>query len=272
LRLKEKKIKGVIMLKRLLLSITLILTLGAFVNADETAQNAAPEALNIAVADDFAPVAEELGKEFTHMSGIPVNFTTGSSEELLQMIKKGGQFDVYMSANTNYPVDLEKSGFTDGSPEIYAIGSLALYAKGKKLTHNGLDVLQPGGFSKLGVADPKMSPYGVAAIETLKKLQIYEQVQGQIVYADDVEKVLKMAESGEVDAGLVAYGDLSDELKLKAWIVPGRMHSHIEQSMVALKNANAAATKKWMMFIESDTAKNILVSSGFGVTNVEEVE
>jgi len=260
------------MLKRILLSITLILTLGAFVNADETAQNAAPEVLNIAVADDFAPVAKELGKEFTHMSGIPVNFTTGSSEELLQMIKKGEQFDVFMSANTDYHVDLEKSGFTEGSPEIYAIGSLALYAKGKELTHNGLDVLQPGGFSKLGVANPKMSPYGVAAIETLKKLQIYEQVQNQIVYGDSAGKVLQMAESGEVDAGLVAYGDLSDELKSKAWIVPGRMHSHIEQSMVALKNGNAAATKKWMMFIESDTAKNILISSGFGVTNVEEVE
>lgn len=260
------------MLKRILLSITLLLAFAAFVNADETAQNPAPEGLNIAVADDFAPVAKELGQEFTHMSDIPVNFTTGSSEELLQKIKNGEQFDVYMSANTDYPEDLEKTGYTDGSPEIYAIGSLALYAKGKELTHNGLDVLQPGGFSKLGVADPKMSPYGVASIETLKKLQIFEQVQGQIVYADDVEKVLKMAESGEVDAGLVAYGDLSDELKSKAWIVPGRMHSKIEQSMVALKNGNAAATKKWMMFIESDTAKNILISSGFGVTNVEEVE
>jgi molybdate transport system substrate-binding protein len=260
------------MLKRLLLSITLFLIMAVFVNADETAQNAAPEALNIAVADDFAPVAKEIGKEFTYLSGIPVNFTTGSSEELLQKIKKGEQFDVFMSGNTDYPVDLEKSGFTDGSPEIYAVGSLALYSKGKELTHNGLDVLQPGGFSKLGVADPKMSPYGVAAIETLKKLQIYEEVQGQIVYADNVEKVLKMAESGEVDAGLVAYGDLSDKLKSKAWIVPGRMHSHIEQSMVALKNGNAAAIKKWMMFIESDTTKNILISSGFGVTNVEKGE
>jgi molybdate transport system substrate-binding protein len=260
------------MLKRILFLITVILAMGAFVNADETAQNAAPEALNIAVADDFAPVAQELGKEFAHLGGMPVKFTVGSSEELLQMIKKGEQFDVFMSANTDYPVDLEKSGLTEGSPEVYAIGSLALYAKGKELTHNGLDVLQPGGFTSLGVAEPKMSPYGVAAVETLKKLEIYEQVQNQIVYGDSAEDVLRMVEAGKVEAALVSYGDLGDEQKSKAWIVPGRMHTPIEQSLVALKGGNPAATQRWITFIESDTAKSILVSSGYGITNVEKVE
>jgi molybdate transport system substrate-binding protein len=263
------------MLKQLLLTIAIVIGIGsAITHADENAQKDAPqvEALNLAVAADFAPTAESLGKEFTTLTGIAVKITSDSSGALLQMIKKGSQFDVYMSANTHYPVILQKEGYTDGSPLIYAIGSLALYAKGKELTHSGLDLLQPGGFSKLAVANPKGSPYGVAAKETLKKLGIYEQVQSQLVYADNIAKALEMVESGQVEAGLVSYGDLSDEQKSKAWIVPGRMHNPIKQSQVALKGGNAAAAQKWIKFVESDTAKNVLMSSGYGVTNVEEVK
>ena len=260
------------MLKQFVLTFAIIIGFGSvFGIADENTQQTNSQTLRVAVADDFAPVAEKLGKEFTYLSKIPVSITSGSSEELVQKIKGGEQFDVFMSDNVNYPVDLEKTGYTDGSPKIYTVGSLALYVKGKKLTHNGIDVLQPGGFSKLGIADPKASPYGVASVETLKKLGIYEQVQNQIVSSDNVEKVLEMVESGEADAGLVAYGDLSDEQKSVVWIVPGRMHEQIRQALVALKGGNAAASQKWIMFIESDTAKNVLISSGFGVTNVEEV-
>lgn len=261
------------MLKQFVLIFAFILAASSTVTvADENAEKEVPQTLNVAVAADFAPVAEKLGKEFTYLSNIPVKFTSGSSEELLQKIKGGEQFDVFMSDNTDYPLDLEKSGQTEGSPKIYAVGSLALYVKGKELTHKGLDVLQPGGFTKLAIANPQDSGYGVAAIETLKKLEIYEQVQSQIVYADDVEKVLEMVETKEADAGLVAYGDLSDDQKSVAWIVPGRMHSKIMQSLVALKGGNAVATQKWIKFVESDTAKNVLISSGFGVTNVEEVK
>lgn len=260
------------MLKKLVLTFAIIIGFGsAMAHADEAVkEEAAP--LNVAVAADFASTAEGIGKEFTAITGVPVKITSDSSEALLQMIKKGEQFDVYMSSNTNYPIDLEKSGYTEGSPKIYAIGSLALYAKGKELTHSGLDLLQPGGFTKLAVANPKDSPYGVASVETLKKLEIYEQVQSQIVYTDNVHKALEMVESGEIEAGLVSYGELSDEQKSKAWIVPGRMHNHINQSLVALKGSNSAMAQKWIKFMESETVKNMLISSGYGVTNVEEVK
>lgn len=262
------------MLKNLILTFAVIIGFGAVMaDADEKASQSAAEAapFNVAVSSDFAPIAEIIGKEFTHITSVPVKITSGSSQALLQKIKNGEQFDVYISSNTNYPLDLEKTGFTEGSPKIYAIGSLALYAKGKELTHSGLDLLQPGGFTKIAIADPKSSTYGAASIETLKKLEIYEQVEGQIVYADNVNKALEMVESGDIEAGLVSYGELSDEQKSKAWIVPGRMHSHINQSLVALKASSPALTQKWIKFMESDTVKNILISSGYGVTNVEEV-
>lgn len=260
------------MLKKLVLTFAIIIGLGsAIASADESAQKEVTQTLNLAVASAFASTAETIGKEFTTLTGTPVKITSGSSEALLQRIKMGEVFDVYMSDNTNYPIDLEKSGYTAGSPEIYAIGGLALYAKGKELTHTGLDLLQPGGFTKLVVANPKDSPYGVASIDTLKKIKIYEQVQSQIVYADTVDKALEMVESGEIEAGFVAYGDLGDEQKSVVWIVPGRMHKHIEQSLVAVKGGNPVLSKKWIQFMESDTVKNILISSGYGVTNVEKV-
>lgn len=258
------------MFKQILISLTLIMGLSAgAVNAQETTSFVKP--LSVAVASGFAPTAERLGKEFTTLTGISVKITSGSSQELLQKIKKGAQFDVYMSANTNYPLDLQKTGFTDGSPYLYALGTLALYAKGKEISHNGLDILQPGGFTKLVIPDPKQSPYGVAAIETLKKLQIYEQVQSQIVYADNALEAYQMVDSGQVEAGLISYGDLKEGQTSQAWIVPGRMHKPIKQAQVAVKGASPEASK-WIKFIETDTAKNILISQGYGVTNVEEVK
>jgi len=260
------------MLKQLLLAITILLGLGSvFTNADENAQKKVTETLNLAVASDFAPTTEQLGKEFTTLTGISVKITSDSSEALLQMIKKGSQFDVYMSSNTNYPVVLSEEGYTNESPVIYAIGTLALYAKGKALTHTGLDLLVPGGFSKLAVANPKESQYGAAAVETLKKLGIYKDVEAQLVYSDDVVKTLQMVESGKIEAGLIAYANLSDEQKSKAWIVPGRMHDPIKHAQVTLKGGNAAASEKWIKFLETDTSRNVMMSAGFGITNMEEV-
>ncbi|MEM7009763.1 MAG: substrate-binding domain-containing protein, partial [Thermodesulfobacteriota bacterium] len=85
-------------------------------------------------------------------------------------------------------------------------------------------------------------------------------------------KALEMVESGQVEGGLVSYGDLSDEQKMNAWIVPSRMHNPIKQAMVAIKGGDAEASAKWMKFMESDTAKNVLMSSGYGITNVEVVK
>ena len=258
------------MIKQFLIIFALILGLSTgAVNAQQDTSPKKP--LSVAVAASFSPVAEKLGKEFTAVTGIPVNFTTGSSQELLQQIKKGAQFDVYMSANTNYPLDLQKTGFTEGSPYLYALGTLALYAKGKEISHNGLDLLQPGGFTKLVIADPKNAPYGVAAVETLKKLEIYEQVKGQLVYADNALKAYEMVDSGQVEAGLISYGDLKEGQTSQAWIVPGRMHNPIKQAQVALKGSGPNA-ENWIKFMETDTAKNILIFSGYGVTNIEEVK
>lgn len=258
------------MIKQLLIIFALILGLStASINAQESRTLKQP--LVVAVASDFAPTAELLGKEFTAITGTRVKIVSGSSVDLIRQITKGAEFDVFMSDNASYPLQLQNAGYADESPYLYALGTLALYAKGKNISHNGLDLLQPGGFTQLAVADPKNAPYGVAAIETIKKLGIYDQVQSQIVYADDVVKVLEMVESGKVEAGLVSYGDLSEDQRSQAWVVPSRMHKPIKQAQVALKGSGPDA-QKWIKFIETDTAKNILISSGYGVTNVEEVK
>ena len=99
------------MLKQFLLTLVIVIGFGSVItSADEVAQKQASQVapLNLAVTADFAPTAETIGKEFTTLTGVPVKITSDSSEALLQEIKKGTQFDVYMSANTNYPIDLER--------------------------------------------------------------------------------------------------------------------------------------------------------------------
>ncbi len=225
------------------------------------------EPVKIAVSSSFMPTAELLANEFTANTGIAVDFTSGTEQELVNMIRKSGDFDVFMSSDTNHPQGLIDEGLAqEGGYYIYALGTLALYSKSWKVNWTGVKYLKSGQFSRLAIANPEGSRYGKAAIETMEALEVYPGISSKLVYTEDESESLELVETRQADAGFIAYTELSDREKRWAWVVPAPLHEPIKQAAVLLKKDPVQEhSKLWMGYLRTDPAKSIIRQSGYSV-------
>ena len=226
------------------------------------------DGLTLAVAADFAQTAKRLGEDFEARTNIAVRITSGASGTLTEEIREGGEADVFMSANTQYPKELVAENLAIPDPIVYAYGTIALYATDRDLSSSGKRALESGDFAKIAVADPKHAPYGQATIETLTKLGLMEKLQGTIVYAKSIAQALEMVKTGEVNAAFVAFPDLARIEATRAWLVPETMHKPIKQAAVQLTAApHPVHAEKWTIYIEGDIAKRIIRYAGYRINN-----
>lgn len=141
--------------------------------------------VRLAVAADFAGAAQRLADDFTTRTGIPVTMQSGASGELAARIRSGAAFDVFLSANTEFPRQLIEERLAAPGPIIYALGTIALFDRHRDLSMDGETVLSSGAFRRLAVADPSKAPYGLASFETLGWM-IASAVKSCECTADDV--------------------------------------------------------------------------------------
>jgi len=223
--------------------------------------------VQVAVASEFAPTAKLLIKDFTTQTGIAVEIKSGTNGELVEMIREGGDFDVFMSSDTKYPMELIDEGRALGEGyAIYALGTVALYSISWKVNWTGVKYLKSGQFTRLAIANPKQNRYGKAAIETMEILEVYPGISGKLVYTEDESGALEYVETKKVDAGFIAYAELSDRDKRWAWIVPAALHEPIEQGAVLIKKDQIKEPSKlWMGYLRGDSAKSIIRQSGYSV-------
>ena len=218
--------------------------------------------LRIAVASNFAPTLDKIAREFTKESGIPITIIPGSTGKLFAQIKQGAPFDVFLSADQERPklLELEKlatSRFT------YAIGQLALWSKYLKV--NDLSILETE-ISHIAIANPKLAPYGKACKETLTAIKVWNKVNHKIVIGENVSQAFQFADSGNAEVAFIA---LSQALQAKGsyWTIPQKFHEPIKQDACIIKESKH--TLAFIKFLRSDTAKEILKSSGYLNTNVK---
>jgi len=231
--------------------------------ADSSSAHSA--AVRIAVAADFAKVAEHLADDFIARSGIRVTVTSGASGALTNQIRSGKEFDVFLSADTGFPHQLIKEGLaTSPEPVVYALGTIGLFSRDGDLSTRGESLLTSGAFSKLAVADPAKAPYGRAAMQTLKGLGLRDRLKGTLVFSANVAKTLKLVETGNADAGFVAFPDLDPGQAARAWLVPSRMHKPIRQAAVLLTRArDRNSANRWMQYLFSDSARRMIRDAGY---------
>ena len=191
------------------------------------------KSIKLAVAADFAETAERLGDDFTDRTGITVIVTSDSSGALVIQIQSGAVFDAFLSADTDFPRQLIMEGLAIPEPVLYAIGKLALYSLDLDLSTDGPALLAAGTFPRLAVADPEKAPYGRAAIQTLESLGLFDELEETLVFGENVGMTLKLVETGDADAGFVAFPDIESN-QAGAWVVPEDMHDPIEQEAVVL--------------------------------------
>lgn len=228
-----------------------------------SARAGADEAL-IAVAANFARTAETLAEAYEAESGHTISLSSGSTGQLHTRILQGAPYDAFLSADALRPSLLEHYGFgVGGSRFTYAVGRLAVWsADPDRIGPDGAAALS-GEFRALAAANPRFAPYGEAAVETLRRLGLYEALRGRLVAGGDVGAAHALIASGNAELGFVAASQLRDG-EGSVWIVPADLHAPIRQDAVLLRQgADNPAAYGFLAWLRSDAARAIIASDGY---------
>ena len=225
------------------------------------------EQVLVAVAANFIGPFREVATEFEKTTGHTVQTAAGSSGNFYSQIKNGAPFDVFFSADNERPKLLEDEGLgVKGNRFTYAIGRLVLWGPDPSLI-KGEDTLRSASFKRLAIANPKTAPYGVAAMQAMQKLRVWDSVQPRIVMGESLGQTMGFIESGNAELGFVALSQALDP-KIKGtgsrWDVPNDLHEPIQQDVVLLtKGKDNPAAKALMEFMGGPQAKAIIERYGY---------
>lgn len=225
------------------------------------------ETLNVAVASNFVAAAEAIKAAFEQGSEHKVRIISGSSGKHYAQILSGAPFDVFLSADQQRPQRLVEEGHAlAGSLKTYALGQLMLWSANKELELNKEYLLNTNGYRSIAIPNPRLAPYGQAAVELLSALSLYEGLnkQLQLVTGENVAQVFQFAFSRNADLALAAYSQtLSPDVKGLGsyWLIPDKYHQAIKQDMVLLKDS--AASREFAEFLSSELVETILLNSGY---------
>jgi len=223
--------------------------------------------VSVAVAANFTKVAEELATAFKAKTGDELQLSFGATGQLYTQITQGAPFQIFLAADDQRPQKAVDEGYgVDGTVFTYAQGKLVLYGIATDVTA-GADVLKADAFQKLSIADPETAPYGAAAVETLKALNLYDTLAPKIVTAQNISQAQQFVESGSAELGFVALSQVIGSDKGTQWLVPAELYQPIRQDAVLLKTGeNEPAAKAFLDYLRSDEAVAIIRKSGYEVT------
>lgn len=226
--------------------------------------------VRVAAAADLSFAMEELSREFESRIGAKVDVTVGSSGNFFAQIQSGAPFDLFFSADMDYPKKLEASNFVEpGTLYEYALGKIVIWTPADspiQVAEDKWNCLLDAHIQRIAIANPSLAPYGRAAVAALQKAGIYERVKAKLVYGENISQAAQFAQSGNAQAGIIAQSlALSPGMKDgRAWEIPLSMHPPIEQGAIVLKGArNKAAALEFLNFVRGAVGKAILEKYGF---------
>ena len=226
--------------------------------------------INIAVAANVSYAMDTLIKEFNLQNpNTKVRVTLGGSGKLTAQIKHGAPYQLFMSANMDYPNALYKEGIATTKPLVYAQGSLAYFSGKKQDFKEGMELLKSKKIKKIAVANPRTAPYGKATVEALKNANVYDVVKKKFVYGESIAQTVSYAVTA-ADLGFVAKSSLysskmASYKKGENWIdVNPELYTPIDQGVVILKSgSNNDEVHAFYEFILSQNARAILKEFGY---------
>ena len=233
----------------------------------------AAEAL-VAVAANFAGAMAELEAAFEGGGPYRIRVSTGATGTLYAQATHGAPYDILMAADRARPERLEAVGLAvPGSRRTYAVGRLVLWsAEPGRVSGEGVDTLRAGDFRRLAIANPELAPYGTAARDVLEGLGLYDPLRDRIVMGENIGQAHAMVATGSAELGFVALSQLLGPEAERAgsrWPVPETLHAPIRQDLVLLRRgAGNAAARAFLDFLETPTARRILVIAGYRVPPV----
>jgi len=229
--------------------------------------------VTVAVAANFTAPMRKIAQAFEQDTGHKAKLVFGSTGKFYAQIKNGAPFAVLLSADDETPARLEKEGAAiAGTRFTYAVGRLALWSKNPALVDNKGQVLlsnttDKNNFKKLAIADPKLAPYGVAAMEILMRMGVLSKVAPKLVQGDSIGQAFQFVMTENAELGLVAFSQISMDGRItqgSAWVVPQNLYTPLKQDAVllALGKDNAAALAL-MKYLQSERAQAIIRAYGY---------
>jgi molybdate transport system substrate-binding protein len=221
--------------------------------------------INVAVAANFTEAAKDIAAAFEMKTGDKVLLSFGSSGQFYTQITQDAPFQVFLSADQERPEKAVADGFAaPDSRFTYAVGKLVLWSRDPKLV-TGPDILKQGAFSKIAIANPTAAPYGAAAIETMKALNVYDVLQSKIVQGNNIAQTFQFIDTGNAELGFVALSQVVERSEGSRWLVTANLYSPIKQDAVLLKKgAGNEAAKAFMNFLKGPEAAAIEAKFGYG--------
>jgi molybdate transport system substrate-binding protein len=237
----------------------------AVIGASVFGPPAAAAEINVAVAANFTEAAKEIAAAFERKSGNKVVLSFGSSGQFYTQITQDAPFQVFLSADQERPEKAVADGYAvTGSRLTYAVGKLVLWSRDANLV-KGESTLTQGNFSKIAIANPTAAPYGAAAIETMKALNVYDRLQFKIVQGNNIAQTFQFIDTGNAELGFVALSQIIERNAGSRWVVSGNLYSPIKQDAVLLKKAaNVDAAKAFLEFLKGPEAAAIEAKFGYG--------
>jgi molybdate transport system substrate-binding protein len=225
------------------------------------------DAISVAVAANFTAPMQQIATAFEKETGHKVQAAYGATGKFYAQIKNGAPFELLLSADDVTPARLIKeSAAVAGSPFTYAIGKLVLWSAKPAIVDEAGAVLKNGDFNHLAIANPKLAPYGAAAVEVMKALGVYDAVQPKLVTGESIGQTHQFISTGNALLGFVALSQVLKDGKMEgsAWIVPAKLYAPIRQDAVILeKGRGKPAAEALMQYLKSDKAKAVIQSFGY---------
>ncbi|MEA3394568.1 MAG: molybdate ABC transporter substrate-binding protein [Pseudomonadota bacterium] len=226
--------------------------------------------VSVAVAANFAAPMQKIAAAFEQDTGHKAILAFGSTGKFYAQIKNGAPFQMLLAADDETPARLDKEGLAvSGSRFTYATGKLVLWSAQAGLVDEKGEVLRTGQFERIAVADPKLAPYGAAAVETLTHLGLLKALQPRFVQGENIGQTYQFIATGNAALGFVALSQVMVDGRIargSAWVVPAELHAPIRQDAVILgsgkDNPAAAALAS---YLRGDKARAIIRSYGYAL-------
>jgi molybdate transport system substrate-binding protein len=221
----------------------------------------------VAVAANFTAPMQKIAPLFEADTGHKAVLAFGSTGRFYAQIRNGAPFHLLLAADDETPARLEKEGQgVPGTRATYAIGRLVLWSRQPGLVDDRGEVLRGGKFGKIALADPRLAPYGLAAVEALGKLGLLDTLRPKFVQGESIAQAYQYVATENAPLGFVAYSQVLSEGRLQgsAWLVPAELHTPIRQDAIVLQSGkDNPAAAALLQYLRGEKARALIRSYGY---------
>lgn len=223
--------------------------------------------VSVAVAANFTGPMQKIAAEFEKDTGHKVLSSFGASGKFYAQIKNGAPFDLLLAADEQTPARLiQEHAAVAATRFSYAIGKLVLWSAKPAVVDGAGQVLKNGGVEHLALANPKLAPYGAAALQAMTALGVKDAWQPRIVTGESIAQTYQFISSGNALLGFVALSQVLKDGKIEGswWLVPAHLYTPIRQDVVMLEHGQGKpAAVALMSYLKTAKAKALIQSYGY---------